>query len=152
MKHLLSWRNVAIASLTVVAFSLYQATLHMSSWSVKEDAHAYLRRFVPLETERSREVGFYSNGKDRLTISRPDLEFEKMLDEDCKLYKIDFSWNENPYVPPDAKTNAADVWVGRCSFTPTTNWWHLNVFGVVSQTDFNLYGDWHIESTPPWRR
>lgn len=155
MKNLLCCRNVAIAVVATVAFALYQALLILNACLVREEAHVCFRRFIPLAAEESREVGYYPNGKDRMTFSIPDDEATTGLDQRCGLYKIDFDWNEIRHIPPDADTNVADVWVGSCTFTPTISWWHLDVFGVVRHTEFNLYGDWRIESTPPgsgWQR
>ena len=155
MKKLLCCRNVVIATLIVVVFSLYQAALLLNACVVREEAHVYFRRFLPLNAEETREVGFYPNGKDRMTFTIPDDEAMNGLDERCGLYKIDFNWNEIRHIPPDADTDEADVLVGSCTFTPTTSWWHLDIFGIVRQTEFNLYGDWRIETTPPasgWQR
>ena len=58
MEKLLGCRNVAIMIVVVVAFSLHQFALFVSVNTVKEDAHTYLRGYVPNNTERSRETNF----------------------------------------------------------------------------------------------
>ena len=88
MKKLLCCRNVVIATLIVVVFSLYQAALLLNACVVREEAHVYFRRFLPLNAEETREVGFYPNGKDRMTFTIPDDEAMNGLDERLSLIHI----------------------------------------------------------------
>ena len=134
-------RNLVLVGIGILAYLALQVCLLMYVGSADAVTVEYLGRGVFSESQLTREESFYPNGKDRWTFQIPP------FDKNFRMHDASFKWNENRHVPPDAKTDRRDTWIGTCTLTPKSPWRQIDIFGVLGPIEYKLYGDWHTEAS-----
>ena len=96
-------RNLVLVGIGILAYLALQVCLLMYVGSADAVTVEYLGRGVFSESQLTREESFYPP-----------------FDKNFRMHDASFKWNENRHVPPDAKTDRRDTWIGTCTLTPVS--------------------------------